>query len=261
MSGGFETIRLDIDGRGVARLTLDRPLKHNALDDVMIGELSTAANRLAADPSVRIVILQANGPTFCAGGDLAWMEAQSKAGRAARIAAAGELAGMLRSLDELPLPLVGVVAGNAFGGGVGLASVCDVVIASPAASFMLSETRLGLIPATIAPFVLRRVGYAALRRFALTASRLTAEHAAAIGLVSEVHPEGDLEAAVAKQVGLVLACAPGAIADAKRLFRRLATGEAGEADTVTALADRWEAEESLQGIDAFFRKAKPPWAI
>jgi methylglutaconyl-CoA hydratase len=255
-----QTIRLETDARGVARLTLDRPNKHNALNDAMIGELSDAAARLVADPAVRCVILAANGPTFCAGGDLAWMTAQAEADRATRIVAATRLAGMLQALDELPIPLIGVIAGNAYGGGVGLAAVCDIVIATPAATFMLSETRLGLIPATIAPFVMRRIGGTALRRFALTAARFSAAEAAAIGLVSEVQPETALETTVTRHIDQTLACAPGAIADAKRLFRRLAAGEVTQDGTVAALADRWEADEARQGIAAFFAKAKPPWA-
>ncbi len=255
-----QTIRLEIDSRGIARLTLDRPDKHNALNDAMIGELSDAAARLAENPAVRCVILAANGPTFCAGGDLTWMKAQADADRATRLAAATKLAAMLQALDELPVPLIGVIAGNAYGGGVGLAAVCDIVIATPAATFMLSETRLGLIPATIAPFVMRRIGAAGLRRFALTAARFSAAEAAAIGLVSEVQPDTALQTALARHIGQTLACAPGAIADAKRLFRRLALGQVAQADTIAALADRWETDEAHLGINAFFAKAKPPWA-
>ena len=255
-----KTIRLEIDARGVARLTLDRPDKHNALNEAMIGELSDAAARLAENRSVRCVILAANGPTFCAGADLAWMKAQAESDRATRIAAATKLSGMLQVLDELPMPLVGVIAGNAYGGGVGLAAVCDIVITTPAATFMLSETRLGLIPATIAPFVMRRIGAAGLRRFALTALRFSADEAAAIGMVSEVQPDAELQGAVARHIEQTLACAPGAIADAKRLFRRFAAAEVATADTIAALADRWETDEARQGINAFFAKAKPPWA-
>ena len=260
MTSTFETIRLETNQRGIARLTLNRPEKHNAFNATMIREIASAAATLAVDQSVRAVVLSAMGKSFCAGGDLAWMQSQVDASRTARLAEASRLAAMLRLLDELPKLLIGVIEGPAFGGGVGLASVCDIVLASPGATFALSETRLGLIPATIAPFVVRRIGLASVRRFALNARPFPVEEAFAMRLVSEIHPPHELAEALDRQLDLVLACAPGAIADAKHLFRKAASGQLDEAAAVEALADRWETVEAHEGIAAFLQQRRPSWA-
>jgi hypothetical protein len=148
-----KTLMISIDERGVARLTLTREDKHNAMSAEMIDELTEAASALGSDGRVRVVVLAGAGKSFCAGGDLEWMRAQFKASRAERIAEARRLAMMFKALNELPKPLIGCVHGSAFGGGIGLISVCDTVIASEAARFGLTEVRLGLIPATISPYV------------------------------------------------------------------------------------------------------------
>ena len=259
MMPDFATLVLRQERHGVVRLTLNRPHRHNALDGVMIRELAAAAELLAAAPDLRAVILDAAGTSFCAGGDLDWMKQQSSGGRAARTLEATALARMLRLVDELPQLVTALVAGAAYGGGVGLASVCDIVIAAPDVRFQLTETRLGLIPAVIAPFLHRRVGPAALRRFGLHGAAIDAGEARAVGLVSEVVPADQLEAAAQRHVGQVLACAPGAVADAKRLFRDLAAAAAGEAETIAALVRRWENAEAEAGIAAFFSKRPSPW--
>lgn len=260
MTRPYETIRLETDRRGIVRLVLNRPNKHNALNAAMIREITDAAAWAAAEPRVRAVVMSAAGKSFSAGGDLAWMREQCDADRAARIAEASRLSTMLRRLDELPKLLIAVIEGPAFGGGVGLASVCDIVLAAPETKFALTETRLGLIPATIAPFLVRRIGLANARRFALNANPFGADEAKSIGLVSEIHAPQDLEAAAERQLELALACAPGAIADAKRLFGQVATGAISQSGIVEALAGRWESEEARQGIEAFFLHRRPPWA-
>jgi methylglutaconyl-CoA hydratase len=214
---------------------------------------------LAADQEARVVVLAAAGRSFCAGADLGWMQKQFRSTREERSGEARALAAMLQALDELPQFVVGLVHGAAYGGGVGLAAVCDVVISGPEARFALSETRLGLIPATIVPYLVRKIGAAALRRYGLTGEGFGGTEAKAIGLVSEVAEEGRLEGAVERQIGLALACAPGAIAEAKRLFRLVAAGEMHGGDTIKALADRWESAEAQEGIAAFFNKEKAPW--
>jgi methylglutaconyl-CoA hydratase len=257
---GFETIRLERDGRGVARLTLTRPERHNAMNAAMIGELMAAAGALAADPP-RALVLAGEGASFCAGGDLSWMKAQFEADRAGKMAEARALAGMLRALDELPTLVIARVHGPAYGGGVGMIAVSDVAIGADGAKFALTETRLGLIPATIGPFVLRRIGEPAMRRHALNAGAFDAAEAARIGLLSAAVPAADLDAAVEREVALALAAAPGAIADAKRLIRDLAGRDPAVAElTAERLADRWETEEARAGIAAFFDKRKAPWA-
>ena len=243
----------------VRRLTLNRPEKHNALDGQMIRELTDAARQIAADPGARAVIIGGAGKSFCAGADLGWMRAQAQATSEARAAQAQALFNMFTALDELPQLVIGVVHGQVLGGGVGLASVCDVVIAAPGTRFALSETRLGLIPATIAPFLMRCMGESALRRVGLHADMFTADAAKAMGLVSEIAAEADLATAVERHVGLVLAAAPGAVARAKALYRALARGEADEQHVTRALVERWQSAEAQQGIAAFFAREAPPW--
>ncbi|MGC1429768.1 MAG: enoyl-CoA hydratase-related protein, partial [Albidovulum sp.] len=152
----YKTISLDCDHRGVAQLVLNRPEKHNALSAAMIAELTEAAGRLGRDPAVRVIVLTGAGESFCAGGDLGWMREQMAADGATRAREATKLAMMLNVLNTCPKPVIGRIQGNAFGGGVGLASVCDVAVGITGARFGLTETKLGLIPATIGPYVLAR---------------------------------------------------------------------------------------------------------
>ena len=253
------TIRVETDARGVATLRLARPDKRNALDRATIDALAEAAGALGGDPAVRVVVLAGEGAAFCAGGDLAWMRAQMDASAAERAAGARALAGMLGALDAMPVPLIGRVHGDAFGGGVGMACVCDVAIAGPDARFGLTETRLGLIPATIGPYVAARLG-PRLRQVFMAPRVFGAAEAAALGIVARVAQ--DLDAAVEAEVGAYLTAAPGAVAEAKALARRL-TGAPGEAEveaSIAALVARWESPEAAAGIAAFFAKGPPPWA-
>jgi methylglutaconyl-CoA hydratase len=255
----YQTITHDVEPSGVVRLTLNRPDKHNALNAEMIDELTAAAKSLANNKSARVVVLSAAGKSFCAGGDLEWMKLQFEATPERREQEARRLATMLRLVDQLPQFVIGAIDGAAYGGGVGVASVCDLVVATPAARFALTETKLGIIPATISPYVYRRIGATALRRLALHGEAFTVTEAESIGLVSEVAGADELDSAVSRHVAQALTCAPGALADAKRLFRSIAAGEAGEAETIAALVERWQSDEAQAGIQAFFSKAKPPW--
>ena len=253
------SVTIETDARGVATLSLARPAKRNALDRATIDALSEAAARLGADPAVRVVVLAGQGEAFCAGGDLAWMRAQMDAGAEERAEGARALAGMLGALDAMPRPLIGRIHGDAFGGGVGLACVCDVALAGRGARFGLTETRLGLIPATIGPYVIARLGPKA-RRVFMAPRMIGAPEAADLGIVARV--AGDLDAAVEEEVAPYLAAAPGAVAEAKALARRLggAPGAAEVEATVAALVARWETEEARAGIAAFFDREPPPWA-
>lgn len=257
-----EDIAVSVDERGVAELRLARGARHNALSEEMIGALAAAAERLGRDPAVRVVVLSAEGRSFCAGGDLGWMRAQIAADGAARAAAATRLAQMLGALDALPKPLVGRVQGDAFGGGVGLACVCDVVIGAEGARFGLTETRLGLIPATIGPYVIARMGPARARQVFMSSRVFGAEEAVRLGILTRAVPAEALDAAVEAEVAPYLSCAPGAVADAKRLLRALAApvGEGAVARSIAALVERWESPEAAEGIAAFFEKRPPPWA-
>jgi methylglutaconyl-CoA hydratase len=257
-----ETLALALDGRGVARVTLARAARHNALSAAMIAELTEAAARLAADPGVRVVVLAAEGESFCAGGDLAWMTAQIEADAQTRAAGARSLAMMLRALDELPQPLIARVHGNAFGGGVGLLSVCDLALGVAGTRFGLTETRLGLIPATIGPYVVARMGAARARRVMLSGRVFDAAEAVALGLLARVVPAGELDAALEAEVAAHLAAAPGAVAAAKRLIRRLGppVDPAAIEASIAALIEVWEGPEARAGIAAFFDRRPPPWA-
>ena len=258
---GYETIRVGVDARGVAELVLSRPDKHNAMDARMIGEMSEAAQALDGDAAVRVVVLSGAGKTFCAGGDLGWMRNQAGRDRAGRMAEARTLAAMLGRWDALSKPVIGRVHGAAYGGGLGLIAVCDVVVAAADCRFALTETRLGLIPATIGPFVVRRLGEAFARQVFFTARPFGTDFLIRAGMVSRACPIEGLDAAVAEEVAAVLDCAPGAVAAAKALCRKLAGSAATDWAEATAetLADRWESDEARLGIEAFFAKGVPPW--
>lgn len=258
----YETVRIETDARGVATLWLARAEKHNAMSARMLEELAAAAAALGADDTVRAVVLAAEGKSFCAGGDLGWMRAQFEMDSATRRAESAKLAAMLSALDTLPKPLIGRVQGNAFGGGLGLISVCDVVVASVGARFGFTETRLGLIPANIGPFVLRRMGPALARRVFMSARLFDTEEAVRLNLVARAVTPEALDDAVEDEVAPYLTCAPGAVGEAKALIRQLGGGVSqAEMDlAIDALAARWESAEAQEGITAFFDKRKPGWA-
>jgi methylglutaconyl-CoA hydratase len=258
----YETLTLETDDRGVTTLTLNRPDKHNALSGAMIGELTEVAARLGRDPAVRVVVLTGQGKSFCAGGDLEWMKAQMAADAASRAREARRLAEMLGALNALPKPLIGRVQGQAFGGGIGMISVCDVAVGVRGARFGLTETRLGLIPATVGPYVAARLGEAAARRVFMSARLFDADEAVRLGLLAGAVTPEDLDAAVEAEVAPYLATAPGAVAAAKRLLRRLGPpiDEAVIAETIEALVACWESPEGQEGVTAFFERRKPRWA-
>ncbi|MFN4101821.1 MAG: crotonase/enoyl-CoA hydratase family protein [Pararhodobacter sp.] len=254
-------MRLETDTRGIATLTLARAEKHNALSALMIDDLAEAAAQLAADPAVRVVVLTGEGGSFCAGGDLGWMQAQMAAGAAERAEGAGRLAAMLGALNSLPKPLIGRIQGPAYGGGMGLMAVCDVAIGVNTARFGFTETRLGLIPATIGPYVLSRMGGAMARRVFMSARLFDAEEAVTLGLLARTVAPEALDDAIEAEIKPYLACAPGAVAEAKALALRLggAIPRADVTHSIDQLVARWESDEAAEGIAAFFDKRKPGW--
>lgn len=257
----FETLTIETDARGVATLTLNRPEKHNAMSAQMLADLTQAAADLGADDAVRVVVVTGAGKSFCAGGDLAWMAAQREMDAETRSAEARKLATMLGALNALPKPLIGAVQGNAFGGGVGMACVCDVAIAVDSAKFGFTETRLGIIPATIGPYVLARMGEGRARRVFMSARIFGAAEAVDLGILARAVPADALADAVEAEVAPYLSCAPGAVAAAKELARDLGPriDDTVVDHTIAALAARWETEEAAEGIGAFFDKRKPDW--
>lgn len=257
----FETISISTDPRGVATLTLSRPEKHNAMSAQMIAELTQAAAQLGKANDVRVVVLTGAGKSFCAGGDLGWMQAQMEADPETRFVEARKLAEMLNALNTLPKPLIGALQGNAFGGGVGMAAVCDVAIGVDGLKMGLTETRLGLIPATIGPYVIARMGEARARRVFMSARLFDAAEAVELGLLARAVPADELDAAIEAEVQPYLSCAPGAVASAKALVRDLGPriDDTVIDHTIRALVDRWETDEAREGISAFFDKRKPSW--
>jgi methylglutaconyl-CoA hydratase len=234
---------------------------HNALSARMMDELTEVA-RAAATDGTRVMVLTGAGASFCAGGDLGWMRAQFDAGADQRAAEGRRLAGMLQALNTMPVALIGRIQGAAFGGGVGLACVCDLAVAVEGARFGLTETRLGLIPATIGPYVIARIGEGMARRVFMSSRRFDAAEAKELGIVARVVAPETLDAAVEAEVAPYLACAPGAVAEAKALARGLGPviDEATIAATIDALARRWEGDEAAEGVGAFFEKRPPRWA-
>mgnify|MGYP001815674937 FL=1 len=255
-------IDLTVDERGVAILTLQRAEKHNALSQALIDALHQSADEIAGRDDIRVVVLAASGKSFCAGGDLGWMQAQMAGDLAMKRAAAKSIADMLGALNTLPKPVIGRVQGNAFGGGVGLACVCDVVIAADHARFGLTETKLGLVPATIGPYVMARMGEARARRVVMSSRVFDAAEAKDLGIASRVVAPDQLDHAVAAEVDAYLQCAPGAVAATKAYVRSLGPviDESVIDRSIAALITQWEGNEAKEGISAFFEKRKPFWA-
>jgi methylglutaconyl-CoA hydratase len=257
----MQTLDLTVDERGVAWLRLAREEVHNAMDAQMIADLAQAAERLGRDPAVRVVVLSGTGRSFCAGGDLGWMRDQMAADGPTRARGARALAEMLGALDAMPKPLIGRIQGQAFGGGVGLMSVCDVAVGVEGARFGLTEVRLGLIPATIGPYVVARMGAARARRVFFSGRLFGAEEAVELGLLAHAVPVDALDEAVEAEITPYLSAAPGAVAAGKALLANLADGDsdAHVSATIDALVARWASQEAEEGIAAFFEKRRASW--
>ena len=247
---------------GVATVTLARPEVHNAFDEALIAELTRALKALDADPAVRVVVLCGEGRSFCAGADLTWMQRMAGYDHAANLADAGALAAMLAALDRSTKPTIARVHGAAYGGGVGLVACCDIAVAAEDAVFALSEARLGLIPATIGPYVVAAIGRRAARRYFLTAERFGAADALAIGLVHAVVPAAGLDARVRELADQLLAAGPRAQAESKALIRAVAGRPIDDtviADTVEWIAAVRASPEGREGIAAFLARRPPAW--
>lgn len=259
----FETIQLETDSRGIATLTLDRPRKHNAMDSRMMVEIRDAVRGLDADSSVRGVILAGNGPSFCAGADLGWMRDNFARSREERIEESDVLSAMLHAMDTISKPLIARVHGQAYAGGVGLISVCDIAIGVQEARFSVTEVRLGLTPANISTYLIARVGARNARRLFLNAHFFQGDEAVQYGLLDKVVPAAELDKAVEAEVRALLDCAPGAVAMTKELiaFVRSHDAEANRRHTAVLLADCWEGEEAQVAIANFFDKKPPPWTV
>jgi methylglutaconyl-CoA hydratase len=247
---------------GIGVVALDRPDVHNAFNEVLIAELTAACAGLADDADVRVVILTGNGRSFCAGADLTWMKKMAGYTRRQNVADAAGLAEMLRVLNEVPKPTIARVHGNVFGGGVGLVACCDIAIAAAESTFSLSESKLGLIPATISPYVVEAIGARQARRYFLTAERFEAAEAYRIGLVHDIVPFAQLDDRVNEILGPLLTAGPAAQRECKALIRAVAHKPIDAdviADTVERIATVRASAEGKEGVGAFLGKRSASW--
>ncbi len=257
-----EALLIHTDSRGVMRLTLNRPDLHNAFDDVLISALHAAFDQAAADLSVRLVLIEGNGKSFSAGADMNYMRRMGEGSLEDNRADAARLAAMLAALDGLPMPTVCRLHGAAMGGGVGLVSCCDVVVASTRAKLALSEVKIGMVPATIGPYVVRAIGARACRRLFVTAEAVEPWRALALGWVSEVVEPEALDEAVEAVVIAILRNAPTAVRTAKQLVRNIDGGAIDATlveHTVDLIAAVRDGTEGREGLSAFLEKRKPTW--
>jgi methylglutaconyl-CoA hydratase len=246
---------------GVVTVTMNRPASHNAFDPQMIGELTAAFLEFGSRDDVRVVILTGRGRSFCAGADLSMMRAASNASFNENVSGANAIFDLMSAVDGCPRPVVGRINGAAIGGGAGLVSCCDIVIAVERARFGFSETRIGLVPAVISPFVLAKIGSAQGREYFLTGELFDAHHAQVIGLVNYVVAEERLDAKVAERVAALLLAAPGAQEDVKALIRavRDALPESFRDYASNLIASRRSSPEGREGMAAFLEKREPNW--
>jgi methylglutaconyl-CoA hydratase len=259
----FKTLEVSVNHR-VAVIWLAREAVRNAFNEVSIAELTEAFAQYGHDDGVRAVVLAAQGPAFCAGADLDWMRRMAAYTNEENQADAMKLATMLRTIYECPKPVIARVHGDAYAGGVGLVAACDIAVASLDASFCLSETKLGLIPATIGPYVLRALNANHARRYFLTAEKFSAAEAFRIGLVHDITPPEELDGKVNEILGALMLTSPSAVAEAKRLVRDLTAKPIDDglvADTARRIAEIRTSADGREGVRSFLDKRKPQWVV
>jgi methylglutaconyl-CoA hydratase len=257
----YQTLTVTITDR-IGHVTLNRPDLRNAFNEQSIAELALAFDELGRNELVRAIVLAANGPAFCAGADLNWMKKMAGYSDSENRADAMRLADMLRTMYTCPKPVVAKVQGDCYAGGMGLVAACDVVVAVDTANFCLSEVKLGLIPATISPYVIKAMGEQAARRWFLTAERFDAKEAHRIGFVHEIVPAADLDTKVAGIVQALANNSPNAVREAKKLVREIAGAPVTEAlleDTANRIAGIRASLEGREGVASFLEKRRPSW--
>ncbi|MGR4869011.1 enoyl-CoA hydratase/isomerase family protein [Variovorax sp. LARHSF232] len=263
MSNSFNTLELQADGP-VARIWLNRPELRNAFDDEVIGELSAAFAQVVVQPQVRVIVLGARGPAFCAGANLNWMRRAADFTREQNTQDAAGLAAMLRTIHESPKPVIARIQGDVYAGGMGLVAACDMAVSVDTANYCLSEVKIGLIPATISPYVLRAMGTRTAQRYFLTAERFSAAEAQRIGFVHEVVSADALDAKVDELVKALCNASPAAVRACKQLIADVAGREIDDAlvaETVQGIADIRASAEGREGVQAFLQKRKPNWLL
>ncbi len=255
-------VLVTVDAKGVATITLNRPEKHNAFDDATIATLTRELRTLGDDEDVRVVVLAARGPSFCAGADLQWMKRTAEFSEAENLQDASALAELLQILDTLPKPTLALIQGSAYAGGVGLVCACDIAIAARSARFSITEVRLGLIPSVISPFVINAIGESYARRYFLTGERISSTEAERIGLVHEVVPDEALAVRGETFVKMLLKGGPESLSEAKALIKTV-HGREVDSELLVDLARRIArvrvSDEAQEGMGAFLEKRKPRW--
>jgi methylglutaconyl-CoA hydratase len=257
----YQTLLLHIENQ-VATVTLNRPDVRNAFNETTIAEVTQAFREVGQNGEIRAIVFAANGPAFCAGADLNWMKKMAGYTHDENRADAAQLAEMLRTIYTCSKPVVAKVQGDCYAGGMGLVAACDIALSSEATNFCLSEVKLGLIPATISPYVIKAMGENAARRYFLTAERFSAQEALNIGFVHAVVAADALDAAVADIVKALVSNSPNAVKEAKRLVQDVAgqpLSDALIADTAERIADIRSSEEGKEGVRSFLEKRKPNW--
>lgn len=257
----YETIAFELRSDGTATLRLNRPEAKNAMNGTMYDEARALVTQLDRDPAVRVLVLTGSGTAFCSGGDFKYQQSQALRPEKERLSEASKLALWLGELNSLSKPVIGRINGPAFGGGLGLVSICDVAIAPATVKFCLSEASLGLMPSMISPYVVAKMGLSNARSVFLNSRVFDAAEAKAFGLLHEVVAEDQLDEAVERQVQLFLRCAPGAVAATKKLVAHVHTHAARENFdyTVALVAKMWCSDEATEGIASFLEKRQPAW--
>jgi methylglutaconyl-CoA hydratase len=259
----YQTLAVAVADR-VATVTLNRPDVRNAFNEITIAELSLAFDELGRNDELRAIVLDANGPAFCAGADLNWMKKMAGYSHAENSEDAARLAEMLRAIYLCPKPVIAKIQGDCYAGGMGLVAACDIAVSVNSASFCLSEVKLGLIPATISPYVIRAMGENAARRYFLTAEKFSAQEAHRIGFVHDIVPADALDAHVAAIVNALVTSSPNAVREAKVLVREIAGKTVDAAmvvDTAERIANVRASDEGREGVASFLEKRKPSWLV
>jgi len=250
---------LTVQGNEIVYVTLNRPEVRNAFNEGLISELQDVFNKLGADDRCRVIVLQANGKSFCAGADLNWMKSMANFTKEENIADSRKMALMLNTIYSCPKPVIAKVQGDAYAGGVGLASVCDILIASTQVRFCISEAKLGLLPATIAPYVIRALGEQASRRYFVTAEVFTASHGKEMGFVHELVDPDALDSKVEEICQAILSNGPMAVMACKKMVRDISQEAITETlleDTVARIASIRTSDEAQARMKAFLEKSK-----
>jgi methylglutaconyl-CoA hydratase len=257
----YQTLTIALADK-VATVTLNRPELRNAFNETAIAELALAFDELGRNELVRAIVLAANGPAFCAGADLNWMKKMAGYSHDENLLDASRLADMLRTIYLCPKPTVAKVQGDCYAGGMGLVAACDIVVAAEGVNFCLSEVKLGLIPATISPYVIKAMGEQAARRFFLTAERFDAAAALRMGFAHEVVVPENLDTSVAGIVKSLVSNSPHAVVEAKKLVREVVGQPVTDAlllDTAERIAAIRASNEGREGVASFLEKRKPSW--